>query len=70
MPVADESYARRPLTANSRPASQVVVVSAGMALLDMFRNGARIGDKHVESGGTHSDPGNRLELDGLATRAG
>jgi len=41
-----------------------------MALVDVFRNGDRIGDKHVNSGTSHSDPSNRLELDGLATRSG
>ena len=28
----------------------------GMALVHVFRNGPQIGDKHVNSGGTHSDP--------------
>ena len=40
----------------------------GMALVHVFRNGAQIGDKHVNTGGTHSDPSNRLELDGVAAR--
>ncbi|MDA0179370.1 DUF4287 domain-containing protein [Solirubrobacter phytolaccae] len=39
-----------------------------MALVHVFRNGDVISDKHVDSGGTHSDPSNRLELDGLAAR--
>jgi len=40
----------------------------GMALVHVFRNGDRIADTHVNSGGTHSDPSNRLNLDGAATR--
>jgi hypothetical protein len=40
----------------------------GMALVHVFRNGDRIGDKHVNSGGAQSDPSNRLELDGVASR--
>ena len=39
-----------------------------MALVHVFKNGDRISDKHVNSGGTHSDPSNRLELDGIAKR--
>jgi hypothetical protein len=39
-----------------------------MALVHVFKNGNEISDKHVDSGGTHSDPSNRLELDGLAKR--
>jgi hypothetical protein len=40
----------------------------GMALVHVFRHGDRISDKHVNSGGTHSDPSNRLELDGVSAR--
>lgn len=35
-----------------------------MALVHVIKNGAEIGDKHVNSGGTHSDPSNTLKLDG------
>ena len=35
-----------------------------MALVHVIKHGATIGDKHVKSGGTHSDPSNTLELDG------
>lgn len=35
-----------------------------MAIVHIIKNGAQISDKHVESGGTHSDPTNTLELDG------
>ena len=35
-----------------------------MALVHVFRNGDKISDKHVNSGTTHSDPSNRLQLDG------
>lgn len=41
----------------------------GMALVHVFRNGDRISDKHVDSGGTHSDPSNTLELDGVRPSA-
>lgn len=40
----------------------------GMALVHVIRNGDRISGKHVGSGGTHSDPSDRLRLDGLAAR--
>jgi hypothetical protein len=40
----------------------------GMALVHVFRNGDRISAKHVGSGGTHSDPSDRLRLDGVAAR--
>ncbi|ADB51238.1 DUF4287 domain-containing protein [Conexibacter woesei] len=40
----------------------------GMALVHVIRNGDRISDKHVGSDGTHSDPSDRLRLDGLAAR--
>lgn len=35
-----------------------------MALVHIIKNGAKISDKHVNSGGTHSDPSNTLKLDG------
>ncbi len=35
-----------------------------MALVYVIRNGAEIGDKHVESGTTHSDPWSTLRLTG------
>lgn len=35
-----------------------------MALVYVIKNGAQIGDKHVNSGGTHSDESNVLRLDG------
>lgn len=35
-----------------------------MALVHIIKNGAQIGDKHVNSGGTHSDTSNTLNLDG------
>ena len=34
-----------------------------MALVHVIKHGALIGDKHVDSGGTHSDPSNILKLD-------
>jgi hypothetical protein len=40
----------------------------GMALVHVFKHGDVISDTHVNSGGTHSDPSNRLRLDGLAHR--
>src|SRR4051812_27363996 len=40
-----------------------------MALVHVFKHGDVISEKHVDSGGTHSDPSSRLELDGLASRA-
>ena len=39
-----------------------------MALVHVFRHGDQISDKHVDSGGTHSDPSDRLHLDGLDAR--
>jgi hypothetical protein len=39
-----------------------------MALYGVLKNGATISDKHVDSGGTHSDPSAELRLDGLANR--
>jgi hypothetical protein len=38
-----------------------------MALVHVIKNGAKIGDKHVNSGGVHSDPSNTLKLDGKET---
>jgi hypothetical protein len=35
-----------------------------MAMVHVIKNGAKISDKHVNSGGTHSDPSNGLKLDG------
>lgn len=35
-----------------------------MALIHVIKNGAVIGDKHVNSGGVHSDPSNTLILTG------
>ncbi len=35
-----------------------------MALVHVIKNGAVISDKHVNSGGTHSDPSNTLRLSG------
>jgi hypothetical protein len=38
-----------------------------MALFHVIKNGAKISDKHVNSGRTHSDPSDTLWLDGKAT---
>ena len=38
-----------------------------MAMVHVITKGPQISDKHVESGGTHSDPSNTLWLDGAAT---
>lgn len=35
-----------------------------MAMVHVIKNGAKISDKHVNSGGTHSDDSNTLRLDG------
>jgi hypothetical protein len=35
-----------------------------MALVYVIKHGATISDKHVNSGGTHNDASNRLNLDG------
>ncbi|MFO0971364.1 MAG: DUF4287 domain-containing protein [Candidatus Saccharimonadales bacterium] len=35
-----------------------------MAVVYIVKNGAQISDKHVNSGGTHSDPSDVLELGG------
>ena len=39
-----------------------------MALVHVIKSGPRISDKHVGSGGTHSDESNMLRLDGIANR--
>ncbi|GAB2844511.1 DUF4287 domain-containing protein [Microbacterium insulae] len=38
-----------------------------MAMVHVITKGPQISDKHVDSGGTHSDPSNTLWLDGKAT---
>ncbi len=40
----------------------------GMALVHVIKNSAKISDKHVDSGGTHSDESNTLRLDGIKNR--
>jgi hypothetical protein len=39
-----------------------------MALVSVIKNGPKINDKHVGSGGTHSDESNELRLDGIKNR--
>jgi len=39
-----------------------------MALVHVIKNGAKIGGKHVNSGGSHSDDSDTLRLDGLKNR--
>jgi len=39
-----------------------------MALVYVIKNGAKISDKHVDSGGTHSDDSDTLRLDGIKNR--
>ena len=39
-----------------------------MAMVRVIKSGATISDKHVNSGGTHSDPSDTLKLDGLKNR--
>lgn len=39
-----------------------------MALVTVIKKGAKISDKHVNSGGTHSDESNELRLDGIKNR--
>ncbi len=39
-----------------------------MALVTVIKNGPKISDKHVNSGGTHSDASNTLRLDGIKNR--
>ena len=38
-----------------------------MALVHVITKGPKINAKHVDSGGTHSDPSDTLWLDGKAT---
>ena len=38
-----------------------------MAMVHVITKGPQIGDKHVNSGGSHSDPSSTLWLDGKAT---
>lgn len=39
-----------------------------MAMVHVIKNGAKISDKHVDSGGTHADDSDTLRLDGIANR--
>ena len=39
-----------------------------MAMVHVIKNGSRIDDKHVNSGGSHSDENNELRLDGIKNR--
>ncbi len=39
-----------------------------MALVTVIKNGTKISDKHVNSGGAHSDASNELRLDGIKNR--
>jgi hypothetical protein len=39
-----------------------------MALAQVIKKGPRIGDKHVNSGGAHSDESDTLRLDGYKNR--
>lgn len=39
-----------------------------MAMTKVIRTGPRISDKHVNSGGVHSDASNTLRLDGIKNR--
>lgn len=39
-----------------------------MALVHVIKKGPHIGDKHVESGGAHSDESDTLRLDGIKNR--
>lgn len=39
-----------------------------MALVHVIKNGAKISNKHVNSGGSHSDDNNELRLDGIKNR--
>lgn len=40
-----------------------------MALVHVIKNGTSIKAKHVNSGGTHSDPTDTLRLDGINNRS-
>ncbi len=42
----------------------------GMALVHVITKGPQISSKHVDSGGTHSDPADTLWLDGRASNPG
>jgi hypothetical protein len=39
-----------------------------MAIYGVLKNGTTLADKHVGSGGTHSDPSAELRLDGIDNR--
>ncbi len=39
-----------------------------MAMVHVIKNGAKIGEKHVKSGGNHSDDSDTLRLDGIKNR--
>lgn len=39
-----------------------------MAMVHVIKNGPKIGDKNVNSGGSHSDDSDALRLDGLNNR--
>lgn len=39
-----------------------------MAMVKVIKTGPKISSKHVNSGGTHSDDGDTLRLDGLENR--
>lgn len=39
-----------------------------MALVHVIKNGAVLGDKHVNTGSSHSDDSNELRLDGIKNR--
>ena len=39
-----------------------------MALVHVIKNGAKISDKYVNSGGSHSDDSNELRLDGIKNK--
>jgi hypothetical protein len=39
-----------------------------MAIVHIIKHGDQIGDKHVQSGGSHSDESNTLRLDGMKHR--
>ena len=39
-----------------------------MAIVTVLKNGAKISDKHVDSGSAHNDESNELRLDGIKNR--
>ena len=39
-----------------------------MSLVHVIKNGPKIGEKHVNSGDSHSDESNELRLDGIKNR--